>query len=69
MHRKPCALLEVSGYWQPLRAMLAHAVEERFVRPEHLDLLIVSESPSALLDACADHRAAPVEKWLDRDGV
>jgi len=69
MHRKPCALLEVAGYWNPLRGMLAHAVEERFIRTEHLELLLVSESPAALLDACAHHRAAPVAKWLDRDGI
>lgn len=69
MHRKPCALLEVASYWDPLRAMLAHAVEERFVRTEHLALLLASESPAALLDACADHRAPPVAKWIDRDGI
>jgi len=67
MHRKPCALLEVGGYWATLRAMLANAVEERFLRPESLDLLLVSESPAALLDACADHRPPPVAKWLDRE--
>lgn len=68
LHRKPCALLEVAGYWQSLRAMLAWAVEERFVRTQSLDLLLVSESPAALLDACADHRPQSVEqKWLDRE--
>lgn len=68
LHRKPCALLEVAGYWQSLRAMLAWAVEERFVRTQSLDLLLVSESPAALLDACADHRPPSVEqKWLDRE--
>jgi uncharacterized protein (TIGR00730 family) len=69
MHRKPCALLEVAGYWNPLRVMLAQAVEERFIRTEHLELLLVSGSSAALLDACAEHRAAPVAKWIDRDGI
>lgn len=69
MHRKPCGLLDVAGYWQAMRAMLQHAVEEGFVRPEHLELLAISDSAPRLLDALASHRPRPVRKWLDRDAV
>jgi len=69
MHASPCGLLDVAGYWSAMRAMLGHAVEERFLKPEHLDLLLVDESPAALLDAMAAYRPPPVAKWLDRDAV
>lgn len=69
MHRSPCGLLDVAGYWGAMRSMLEHAVAERFLRPEHLDLLLVAESPGELLDAMARYRPPDLAKWIDRDSV
>src|ERR1019366_9439929 len=48
LHRKPVGLLNVEGYYDPLRALLDHAVAERFVRPEHRALVTVSDEPETL---------------------
>ena len=67
MHDKPCGLLDVAGYWQPVVAALDHAVAERFVRSQHRALLMAESSPEALLDAFAAH--PPTEgggKWIDQ---
>jgi uncharacterized protein (TIGR00730 family) len=48
LHAKPIGLLNVEGYFDPLLRLLDHAVAEGFVRPEHLDLLLVSADPEAL---------------------
>jgi uncharacterized protein (TIGR00730 family) len=69
MHESPCGLLDVAGYWRAMRAMLQHAVEERFLRPEHVALLHVAKTPAALLDALAHARPPQVRKWIDRDAV
>jgi hypothetical protein len=53
IHRKPLGLLNVAGYWDPLRALLAHAVGESFIRPEHLALVVVADTPAHLLDRLA----------------
>lgn len=66
LHAKPCALLDTDGYFAALLAFLDHAVDERFVRPEHRAMLLVDESPERLLDAMARYRAPRVDKWLDR---
>src|SRR4051794_38334807 len=50
LHRKPCALLNVAGYYDAVKDFLTHAVEERFVREEHRELLIVETDPAALLE-------------------
>ena len=64
-HRKPCALLNVGAYYNHLVAFLDHAVEERFLRRESRDLLVVAEDPESLL-ACLDRVELPrVESWLD----
>ena len=64
IHRKPCALLDVDGYFRSLIAFLDHAVHERFVRPEHRDMLVVGAEPDALLDRLAAARPPAVSKWL-----
>jgi uncharacterized protein (TIGR00730 family) len=68
LHRKPCALLDVEGYYEAIATFLAHAVEERFLREDHRAMLIVERNPRALLDRLSDFEpAAVVPKWIDRD--
>lgn len=64
IHRKPTGLLDVAGYWRPLVALLDHAVEEGFLRPEHRELLIVDRSPARLLDRLARRRMPEAPRWL-----
>lgn len=65
IHRKPCALLDVAGYWRPLVAFLDRAVEERFLRAEHRALLLVEPDPAALLDAFAGWSPPLRSRWID----
>jgi uncharacterized protein (TIGR00730 family) len=68
LHRKPCALLDVEGYYAGIAAWLAHAVDERFVREDHRAMLIVERDPRALLDRLdAFQPEAVVPKWIDRE--
>jgi uncharacterized protein (TIGR00730 family) len=66
LHRKPCGLLNIDGYFDGLLAFLRHAVAEQFVRPEFDRLLPVSASPEALLDRFAEFEPPAVRKWIDR---
>jgi uncharacterized protein (TIGR00730 family) len=61
---KPCGLLDVAGFFDPLIAFFDRAVAERFLRPEHRALISVGEDPDRLLDALAVARPVAVEKWL-----
>ena len=66
LHRKPCGLLNVLGYFDRLLAFLDHTVEQGFVRREYGSLLAVSDAPATLLDALrAAHTPPAVEKWID----
>jgi uncharacterized protein (TIGR00730 family) len=58
LHRKPMGILNVAGYFDPLLALLDHAVAERFLRSEVLSLLVVSTDPEALIAELRD-RAPP----------
>ena len=65
----PLGVLNVAGYWDPLLAFLQHVVDERYLRAEHLETLIVSKDPGALLDELAAHRPHVLDRWLDRSGA
>ncbi|MGH8693232.1 MAG: TIGR00730 family Rossman fold protein [Burkholderiales bacterium] len=67
-HGKPCALLNVAGYYDRMLAMLDHAVAERFLRPAHRELVIADTDPSRLLQRLSALSPAPKEKWDDAKG-
>lgn len=69
VHGKPCGLLNVDGYWDPLLGMLDTAVRERFLRPEHRDLVVVASEPAEMLDLLAASRPVAGPKWLDRSQI
>jgi uncharacterized protein (TIGR00730 family) len=66
LHRKPCGLLNVDGYFDPFLVLLDRAVTEGFLRPVHREMVLVDATPDALLDRLASYRAPTVEKWITR---
>ena len=67
LHSKPCALLDVEGYYEGIATFLSHAVQERFVRADHREMLIVEQEPRLLVERLrAFEPAAVVPKWIDR---
>ena len=49
IHRKPCGLLNVSQYYNKLADFLDYAVSEGFIKVPHRSLILIDESPDALL--------------------
>lgn len=65
VHDKPCALLDVAGYYVPLLDFLDHGVREGFVRPAHRAQLLVDDDPARLLDRLALFRPTPTgRRWI-----
>jgi hypothetical protein len=67
-HTKACGVLNVRGYFEPLRAMLERAVDEGFMKAEHRDMVVVEADPARLLDALAAWQAPRVDKWIGQPG-
>ena len=53
LHSKPCALLDVAGFWDPLLAMIDTSVAEGFVPANHVDLILSDDDVDRLLDRMA----------------
>ena len=69
VHAKPCGLLNVAGFYDPLLALLDHAVAERFLKPQNRDLVIADDDVARLLDRMACFHAPQVSKWIGREEV
>ena len=63
-HDKPCALLNINGYYDGLIAFMRHATDEAFVKPIHRDMLLTSEHIDELLDSLENYTAPQVTKWI-----
>ena len=65
IHAKPCGILDVDGYFAPLRAMFDNAVSAGFVHPAHREMILIDDSPAGLLDRLTAWAPVTVSKWLD----
>lgn len=63
-HKKPCALLNVAGFYDKLAGFLDDVVERGFVKPVHRAMLIVRDEPAALIEAIRAYEPPKVEKWI-----
>jgi uncharacterized protein (TIGR00730 family) len=63
VHRKPIGLLDVSGYWAPLLALLEHVEAEGFLRGNPREWLVVSDDASSMLTELQQFQAPAVRRW------
>lgn len=64
IHEKPCGLLNVSGYFDPLLTFLAHTISEGFVREYQAGIVLSAGDPARLLDELARYTPPEGEKWI-----
>ena len=67
VHRKPCGLLDLGGYYRPLLGFLDQATAEGFLDPVTRRSLIVEEEPAELLRRFATYEAPQVRHWIDAE--
>ena len=67
LHRKPCGLLNVAGYYDGFLSFLDHASHEAFIRPQFRALILDDTDPDRLLDRMAAYQPPTVTRWLEQD--
>ena len=67
VHAKPCAILDVDGYFDHLVSFLDASSERGFLRPEHRSMVIAEADPARLLDRMAAWEAPRGDKVLAPD--
>jgi hypothetical protein len=66
LHSKPVGFLNVRGYFDRLMDFLDHAVDQRFLKKEHRQMILIAENPNQLLADMEAYLPTSVEKWVDR---
>lgn len=62
-HPKPCAVLNVEGYYDQLISFLDHTVDQGFLKDSHRKLLIVEHEVAALLEKIFSYKPPLLAKW------
>ncbi|KIC08270.1 decarboxylase [Leisingera sp. ANG-M1] len=57
LHGKPIVILNTAGYWDKLRSLLEHVVDQSFASRETADYLIWADTPAAAIAALRDTRS------------
>lgn len=64
LHQKPCGLLNVNGYFDPLLAMFDQMERERFMQPKYRSMVIADDTPEGILEQFARYEAPSVKTYL-----
>jgi len=66
LHRKPCGLLNVEGFFDRLADYLDHALAEGFLTREHRGMLVVADDPDVIIERLKSVALPQVSKWIGR---
>jgi uncharacterized protein (TIGR00730 family) len=65
-HEKPCGLLNVAGYYDPLLTAFDRMVEADFLSESNRALLLVEDDPERMLQRFDHYEPPKTVKWIDR---
>lgn len=64
VHRKPCGILNLAGYFDPLLALCDRAVGEGFISQHDRNLLLSADEAGALMDKILSFEPPTSTKWM-----
>ncbi|MEO0447884.1 MAG: TIGR00730 family Rossman fold protein, partial [Verrucomicrobiota bacterium] len=66
IHQKPCAVLNEQGFYDDLLTFFGRMVDDRFLLPEHAELLLVGVSLDEVMEKILSFRPSTPENWVSR---
>ena len=66
LHHKPIGVLNVNGYYDHLKNLLNHMVDQRLLSSENRDMLIFDHSVDGLIHKMEQYHPKKVDKWFGR---
>lgn len=67
LHKKPVAVLNISGYYDELLSLIQQMVNKGFLKAANKDMLMVSDDIEGLLEKMRNYKAPVVGKWINKN--
>ncbi|THF78749.1 LOG family protein [Cohnella fermenti] len=67
LHGKPCGLLNVNGYYDPLASMFETMLSEQFMQEKYRPMLLIDTDPGSLLDRFERYSPPSVKTYLKNE--
>jgi uncharacterized protein (TIGR00730 family) len=68
-HEKPCGLLNVAGYYDPLLAVFDQMVDKGFLSESNRALVLVESEPERLLQRLESYQPPKITRWIDASEI
>jgi uncharacterized protein (TIGR00730 family) len=65
LHEKPCGILNVEGYYNPLLSWFDHAVAEGFLAGANRRMIIAESEPERLLNSLMNYSPSVTGNWIN----
>jgi uncharacterized protein (TIGR00730 family) len=69
LHKKPIAILNIDGFYNPLNVLIQVMVNKGFLKKVNQQMLLVSDNIDELLDKMKNYVAPTVGKWINNETV
>ena len=69
LHKKPIAILNISGFYDSLNALIQTMVDKGFLKEVNQQMILTGENIDELLDKMENYVAPKVEKWITNETV
>lgn len=69
LHEKPCGILNVDGYYDPLVALFQQMETKGFLIPEHAGMLLVESDPVRLMERLQSYVAPRVKTYMNTEQI
>ncbi|RJX39952.1 TIGR00730 family Rossman fold protein [Paenibacillus pinisoli] len=65
LHRKPCGLLNINHYFDPIVSMFNVMQREQFMQPKYRTMVITDDTPEGILQQFSNYEAPSVKTYLN----
>jgi uncharacterized protein (TIGR00730 family) len=69
LHKKPIAILNIDGFYDPLIILVQTMVDKGFLKQVNQQMLLVSDEIDELLEKMKNYIAPSVGKWMSKETV
>jgi uncharacterized protein (TIGR00730 family) len=67
LHKKPVGILNINGFYDPLKDLTGKMVEKGFLKEANRKMLLISDDIEKLLDHMENYVPFNVDKWIIKD--